>query len=94
MSVNNNNKDLNQDKITELDIRGKACPMTFVYTKLILEKLNSGDKLKVILDFPPAVENIPENCRRQDLAKLLKIKEIGKKDSKDKIWQLILKKKL
>ena len=73
-----------------LDIKGKTCPMTYVYTKLELEKMDSGDTLEVIVDFPPAVENIPVSCKRQELAELIGIEEIGQKQ---KIWKLILKKK-
>lgn len=72
-----------------LDIRGKVCPMTFVYTKLALEELNSGDVLEVTLDFPPAIKNIPENCKRQSLAELVEIKEIR---SDKNHWLLKLKK--
>jgi len=60
-----------------IDIRGKVCPMTFVYTKLTLEELDKGDILEVLLDFPAALENIPKSCKRQNLAKLLEIKEIN-----------------
>ncbi|MFX1314632.1 MAG: sulfurtransferase TusA family protein [Promethearchaeota archaeon] len=72
-----------------LDIRGKVCPMTFVYTKLILEELNKGDILEVLLDFPAAIKNVPENCKRQGLADLLEVKEL---DSEKKVWRLKLKK--
>lgn len=73
--------------IKTLDIRGKTCPMTFVYTKLALEELKKGNILKVILDYPPAVENIPENSKRQSLAKLLKSK---KRKSRSTEWVLKL----
>ena len=75
--------------VKKLDIRGKLCPMTFVYTKLALEEMDQGEILEVTLDFPPAIENIPESCRRQRLAELLVIKEI---DGSKKTWQLTLKK--
>ena len=76
----------NNDK--KIDIRGKVCPMTFVYTKLTLEELNIGDTLEVILDYPPAVENIPESCNRQNLATLIDLKEL---DPKGKAWIMKLK---
>jgi len=60
---------------THLDIRGKVCPMTFVYTKLELEKLTTGMILEVHLDFPAALKNIPESCKRQNIAELLEIRE-------------------
>jgi TusA-related sulfurtransferase len=76
-------------KVRRLDIRGKICPMTFIYTKLILEEMNEGELLEVLVDYPPAVENIPYSCKRQDLAEILEIKEI---DAKKKFWQMKLKK--
>lgn len=72
----------------KLDIRGKVCPMTFVYTKVELEKLKKDDILDVILDFEPALKNIPTSCERQKLAILLKTKSIN---SKPKEWMLRLK---
>ncbi len=63
--------------------------MTFVYTKLAIEELNKGDIIEVLVDFPPAVENVPESCKRQSLAELLEITDI---DSHKKSWRLKLKK--
>lgn len=88
MSVNKNINNKEGD-IKKLDLRGKICPMTFVYTKLAIEELNKGDIIEVVVDFPPAVENIPDSCKRQSLAELLDITEI---DSYKKSWRLSLKK--
>ncbi|MFX1494862.1 MAG: sulfurtransferase TusA family protein [Promethearchaeota archaeon] len=88
MSVNKL-KETEKININHLDIRGRVCPMTFVYTKLSLEKLNRGDILEVLLDFLPAVKNVPENCKRQNLAELLEVKEI---DPDEDTWLLKLKK--
>ena len=74
---------------TQLDIRGKVCPLTFVYTKLALEELERGRILEVYLDFPPALKNIPESCKRQNMAELLEIK---KHHSDKPEWIMILKK--
>ena len=73
----------NNSKIRKLDIKGKVCPMTFVYTKLTLEKMNKGEILEVELDYPAAVENIPASCRQQNLGEILDIKEI---DSEKRKW--------
>ena len=72
-----------------LDIRGKVCPMTFVYTKLALEKMNPGELLEVTLDFPAAVENVPNNCKRQNIGELLEIRIV---DDDKKVWILTIKK--
>ena len=73
----------------KLDILGKVCPMTFVYTKLTLEKMNSGEILEITLDFPAAVKNVPDNCKRQNIGELLDIKEI---ENDKKKWILTIKK--
>ncbi|MFW9946543.1 MAG: sulfurtransferase TusA family protein [Candidatus Odinarchaeota archaeon] len=88
MSINET-KETEKAVMKHLDIRGRVCPMTFVYTKLSLEKLNRGDILEVLLDFLPAVKNVPENCKRQNLAELLEVKEI---DPDKNTWVLKLKK--
>ncbi|MFX1570529.1 MAG: sulfurtransferase TusA family protein [Promethearchaeota archaeon] len=75
--------------IKHIDIRGKVCPMTFVYTKLALEDLNKGEILEVLLNFPAALKSIPENVKRQNLAKVLEIEE--KNRGKDE-WILKLMK--
>ncbi len=77
------------DKFQKLDIRGKVCPMTFVYTKLTLEKMNSGEILEVTLDFPAAAKNVPTSCKRQNLGELIDIKNI---DNEKKVWILTIKK--
>jgi len=73
----------------QLDIRGKTCPLTFVYTKLALEELPKGKILEVYLDFPAALKNIPESCKTQNIAELLEIKELH---SDKPEWIILLKK--
>ena len=87
MSAMNNMKKRND--VEYLDIRGEVCPMTFVLTKLTLEELEEGSILEVHLDFPAALKNIPVSCKRQNLAKVIKIKEINPEKHE---WMLILKK--
>ena len=72
----------------KLDIRGKVCPMTFVYTKLELEKMNTGELLEIILDFPAAVKNVPDNCKRQGIGELLDVKIYNDINE----WILLIKK--
>ena len=77
--------------VKHLDIRGLLCPMTFVYTKLALEKLKTGDLLEVLLDYRSALKNVPENCKRQGLAELLEVKVVNPKKGAEE-WELLLKK--
>ncbi len=55
----------------ELDLIGVQCPMTFVYTKVALEEMKPGEILRVILDFPSAFTNVPQNVTKQKLGKIL-----------------------
>ena len=41
-----------------LDLRGVACPMNFVKTKLFLDKLPAGDSVTVFLDEGEPVESV------------------------------------
>jgi tRNA 2-thiouridine synthesizing protein A len=71
------NKDTSNFKITKrLDIQGKVCPMTYVYTKVNLEKMNPGEILEVTLDFPAAIKNIPKSAKQQNLGDTIEIREI------------------
>ena len=49
----------------ELDLRGVACPMNFVKTKLRLEQLSAGERLSVLLDKGEPVRNVPRSAREE-----------------------------
>ncbi|TFH29827.1 MAG: sulfurtransferase TusA family protein [Promethearchaeota archaeon] len=55
----------------ELDLLGVQCPMTFVYTKVALEAMQSGEILQVILDFRSAFTSVPKNVSKQQLGVVL-----------------------
>lgn len=80
---------LESSDVKKLDIRGKLCPLTFIYTKLALEEMHEGEILEILLDFPPAIKNVPDNCKKQGLAECLEALSV---DPNKKIWKLILKK--
>jgi len=46
-----------------LDITGLTCPMTWVKTKLELERLAPGDRLEVRCAAGEAIENVPRSAR-------------------------------
>ena len=89
MLVLNDMKDNGHQQIKELDIRGKVCPMTFVYTKLKLEEMKSGELLRVMLDFPAAIDSVPANCKRQKIGETLEIETL---DTEKKTWKLLIRK--
>jgi sulfite reductase (ferredoxin) len=46
-----------------LDLKGVACPMNYVKTKLKLETMASGKTLEVILDDGAPIENVPRSVK-------------------------------
>jgi TusA-related sulfurtransferase len=51
-----------------LDITRDRCPMTFVKTKLELEKLQPGDVLEVLLTEGEPLANVPKTAVEQGFA--------------------------
>ncbi|TAJ86004.1 sulfurtransferase TusA family protein [Reyranella sp.] len=47
----------------DIDITGEVCPMTFVRTKLRLERLKSGETLSVRLRGEEPLRNVPRAAR-------------------------------
>ena len=46
-----------------IDITGEVCPMTFVRTKLQLERMRSGEVLRVRLRGEEPLRNVPRAAR-------------------------------
>ena len=44
-----------------LDITGELCPLTFVKTKLLIERMQSGDTLEVRLTGVEPIRNVPRS---------------------------------
>lgn len=44
-----------------LDLVGEVCPFTFVRTKLRLEEMAPGARLRVVVDHEPATRNVPRS---------------------------------
>ncbi|UVT15519.1 MAG: sulfurtransferase TusA family protein [Nitrospira sp.] len=47
------------------DLRGVACPMNFVKTKLKLEMMDAGEKLEVWLDAGEPIKNVPMSLKNE-----------------------------
>ena len=48
-----------------LDVRGKICPYPDMDTMTTLKKMEKGEILEVLLDYPLSVERIPRNLQKQ-----------------------------
>lgn len=54
------------------DLRGVACPMNFVKTKMELSRLNNGDELEIFLDSGAPINNVPGSVQGEGHVILLK----------------------
>jgi len=70
----------------ELDLKGEVCPFTFVKSKLILEQMQPGEILKVILDYQPSVENVPKSMQEEG-QEVIEVKQTG-----ENLWEVIIRK--
>ena len=48
-----------------LDVKGKICPYPDMDTMVTLKKMEKGEILEVLLDYPLSVERIPRNLEKQ-----------------------------
>jgi tRNA 2-thiouridine synthesizing protein A len=48
--------------VARLDLRGIACPLTFVKTRMALDRLAPGEPLEVLLDVGEPAESVPPAC--------------------------------
>lgn len=69
----------------EADFRGVACPLNYVKTKLLLEKMQAGQVLSVLLNDEGA-KNVPRSAEQDGCEVVLVAKEKNH-------WQVILRKK-
>ena len=69
-----------------LDVTKDHCPMTFVKTKLQLEKLKDGDVLEILLTAGEPLENVPRTCAEQGFEVLETVYV------KDNIHKIVVKK--
>jgi TusA-related sulfurtransferase len=70
----------------ELDLRGEVCPFTFVKSKLIIEQMNIGEVLKIILDYEPSVKNVPKSMEEEQ-QEVLGVKQID-----NNLWEVYIRK--
>jgi TusA-related sulfurtransferase len=69
-----------------LDITDKVCPMTFVKTKLLLEKMAPGETAEVRLRGGEPLENVPRSLIELGQEILEKTQE------SDSVWRIVFRK--
>ncbi len=52
-----------ETRVNELDLRGTPCPINYVKTKLVLEELEFGAILAVLLDEGEPIVNVPRSLK-------------------------------
>jgi sulfite reductase (ferredoxin) len=68
------------------DLRGVACPMNFVQTKIELSTLQSGEKLEIWLDDGAPINNVPGSVKNEG-------HEVLEQTQLSDYWKVIIKKK-
>ena len=69
-----------------LDIRGQVCPLTFVRSKLAIEKMALGEVLEIVVDHQPAAVNVPRSMEHEGQT-VLKVEQAGEAE-----WHLFVRK--
>lgn len=73
-----------------IDIRAYACPLTWVKTRIALDRLAEGDRLEVLLAEGEPLENVPRTAAEEghEVLDLAPAPEAG-----TGAWRLVLRKR-
>ena len=68
---------MNKNSTKTINLLGEICPMTYVRTKLAIEKIKNKERLKFIYDSEEAKTNVPKSIKEVG-HKVIEIKHIKK----------------
>ena len=71
----------------ELNLKGKICPYTFIESMLVLEEMKIGEVLRVVVDYPPAVSEVPKSLKNEGY-EVMSVSPINETD-----WAIIVRNK-
>ncbi len=71
----------------ELNLKGKICPYTFIESMLTLEEMETDQVLRVIVDYPPAVCDVPRSLKNEGY-EILEVSPINETD-----WAILVRNK-
>jgi tRNA 2-thiouridine synthesizing protein A len=71
----------------ELNLKGKICPYTFIESMLTLEEMETNQVLRVIVDYPPAVCDVPRSLKNEGY-EILEVTPVNKTD-----WAIVVRNK-
>ena len=70
----------------ELDLKNEVCPYTFVKSKLAIEEMESGQVLRIVVDYLASTENVPRSMENEG-HEILDVSQINDSD-----WQIVIRK--
>jgi sulfite reductase (ferredoxin) len=73
------------EPIVKKDLRGVACPMNFVKTKIVLSTMKKGQLLEVLLDDGQPIQNVPGSVRQEG-------HEVLSTEKVDDYWKVVIRK--
>jgi len=71
---------MNEGLTRFLDITGEVCPMTFVKTRLLIERMAPGEEAEIRLNGGEPLENVPASLTELGHAVLEIVREPGSPD--------------
>ena len=71
----------------ELNLKGKICPYTFIESMLALEDMKTDEVLRVIVDYPPAVCDVPRSLKNEGY-EILEVNPVNETD-----WAILIRNK-
>jgi len=73
-----------------LDITGEVCPLTFVKTKLMMERMGAGQVAEVLLKGAEPIENVPRSVREQGDT-VLSLEPMDENKGADGVYRLMVR---
>jgi TusA-related sulfurtransferase len=71
----------------EINLKGTMCPYNFVKSKLALEEVSLGQTLRIVVDFPSAVEDVPRGMKYEG-QEVLHVRQLNASD-----WEIMVRRK-
>ena len=71
----------------ELNLKGKICPYTFIESMLALEEMETNQVLRIIVDYPPAVCDVPKSLKNEGY-EILEVTPLNETD-----WAIVVRNK-
>jgi TusA-related sulfurtransferase len=68
-----------------LDVRGEVCPYPDVKSMRKAKKMNSGEILEILLDYPLSAEKIPASMKKKG-HEVLSVEKVGNSE-----WKILVK---